>query len=250
MDSDNNHYHISFFKPTTDSARRNRNMVVQFVLIWAVAIFGFQIALKILEKPAPEEAYTIYESYWGELASESPDIAALRNVGRSALSVLGKVAVDPIHREALDNGVSWMAYNIADSMQKVELVKVVVEFEKSAEATTDINDAEYLGNKNAVTRILGEIFDLPSNDVRRKISPLEIKSSMMGTFDEARRETFMEAMGLYLIHNRSILTDTQFLGFPFHYFYTAVFLLILFVGLCWLYCIRTDMFNKKYGIAD
>ena len=60
----------------------------------------------------------------------------------------------------------------------------------------------------------------------------------------------VETMGLYLIHNRSVLTDTKFLGFPFHYFYTAVFLLILFVGLCWLYCIRTDMFHKKYGIED
>jgi len=26
--------------------------------------------------------------------------------------------------------------------------------------------------------------------------------------------------------------------------------LILFVGICWLYCVRTDLFNKKYGIED
>ena len=72
----------------------------------------------------------------------------------------------------------------------------------------------------------------------------------MESFDTESRDVVAEAMGLYLIHNRSVLTDLKFLGFPFHYFYTAVFLLILFVGLCWLYCVRTDLFNKKYGIED
>jgi putative solute:sodium symporter small subunit len=95
-----------------------------------------------------------------------------------------------------------------------------------------------------------EIFNLHPLDVRGKIAALEVKSSLMGSFDANSRKIFEEAMELYLIHNRSVLTDTIFLGFPFHYFYTAVFLLILFVGLCWLYCVRTDMFNKKYGIED
>ena len=78
----------------------------------------------------------------------------------------------------------------------------------------------------------------------------EIMSKFYGESEQKLRKIFEEAMGLYLIHNRSVLTDTRFLGFPFHYFYTAVFLLILFVGLTWLYCVRTDMFNKKYGIED
>ncbi|MBT3244179.1 MAG: hypothetical protein HN352_13605 [Bacteroidetes bacterium] len=30
-------YRISFFKPTTDSARRNRNMIIQLVIVWVVA---------------------------------------------------------------------------------------------------------------------------------------------------------------------------------------------------------------------
>jgi putative solute:sodium symporter small subunit len=72
----------------------------------------------------------------------------------------------------------------------------------------------------------------------------------MESFEDSERAQLTGIMGLYLIHNRSALTDAKFLGFPFHYFYTAVFLLILFVGLCWLYCVRTDMYNKKYGIED
>ena len=250
MESEKNDYHFSFFKPTTDSSRRNRNMVVQFVLIWAIAIFGFQILLKILEKPTPEPAYIVYETHWGDIQEGNLELTNLQNVGRSALSVLGKVAIDQEYRQALDNAVSWMAWNIADSIQKQKLFVAVKEFEDIALVTENLTDDVYLDIKNQLIPILQETFNLHPNDVRGKIAALEIKSSLMGAFDTESRKIFEEAMELYLIHNRSILTDIRFLGFPFHYFYTAVFLLILFVGITWLYCVRTDMFNKKYGIED
>ncbi len=250
MDPQQNDYHISFFKPTTVSARRNRNMVVQLVLIWAVAIFGFQILLKILEKPTPEPAYILFESSWGNLESGNFEITDLQNISQSALSVLGKVAIEPEHRVVLDNAVSWMAYQIADGTKKNDLVAAVKEFEEIAATITDISDETYLEMKNSLILVFSNLFNLSPLDVRGTIAPLEIKSSFMESFDADSRDVFVEVMGLYLIHNRSVLTDATFLGFPFHYFYTAVFLLILFVGLCLLYCIRTDMFNKKYGIED
>ncbi len=250
MESEKNDYHFSFFKPTTESSRRNRNMVIQFVLIWAIAIFGFQILLKILEKPTPEPAYIVYETYWGDIQAGNIELTNLQNVGQSALSVLGKVAIEPEYRQALDNAVSWMAWNIADSTQKQRLIVAVKEFEDIASVTEVITDDLYVGQKNQLIPILQEIFNLHPNDVRGKIAALEVKSSLMRSFNTESRKIFEEAMELYLIHNRSVLTDTKFLGFPFHYFYTAVFLLILFVGITWLYCVRTDMFNKKYGIED
>ena len=250
MEPERNDYHFSFFKPTSDSARRNRNMVVQLVLIWAVAIFGFQILLKILEKPTPEPAYLVYETYWDDIQAGNINNTNLQNVGQSALSVLGKISIDPDYRLALDNAVSWMAYNIADSIQKQRLIISLKEFEDIASVTVNITDDTYVGKKNQLIPVLREIFNLHPDDVRGEIAPLEVKSSLMESFDADNRKIFEEAMELYLIHNRSVLTDTRFLGFPFHYFYTAVFLLILFVGLTWLYCVRTDMFNKKYSIED
>jgi len=225
-------------------------MVVQLVLIWAVAIFGFQILLKILEKPTPEPAYIVYETYWDDIQAGNMEITNLQNVSQSALSVLGKIAIDPGHKQALDNAVSWMAYNIADSIQKQSLVISLKEFEDIALITENITDDAYVGKKNQLKTVLREIFNLHPDDVRGEIAPLEVKSSLMESFDADNRKIFEEAMELYLIHNQSVLTDTRFLGFPFHYFYTAVFLLILFVGLTWLYCVRTDMFNEKYGIVD
>ena len=248
MDPSQNDYHISFFKPTTDNARRNRNMVLQLALIWVVAIFGFQITLKIIEKPVPEPAYTLFESSWKGIESGNPTVTDLQGAGQAALSVLGKVAIDPGHRELLDNAVSWMAYQISE--QKDELKSAVAEFEEIAASTTVVTDETYVAEKNELIPVLAGLFDLNALDVRAKIAPLEVKSSLMESFNDSSRDQMVETMGLYLIHNRSVLTDTKFLGFPFHYFYTAVFLLILFVGLCWLYCVRTDMFNKKYGIED
>lgn len=250
MESDKNDYHISFFKPTTDSARRNRNMIVQLVLIWAVAIFGFQILLKILEKPVPEQAFIDYESYWEDIKQGDTSSDKMIVVAQSGLSVLGKGGIAPGHRIALDNAVSWIAWSLADSTQKHVLQSAVSEFEDLAAAAENITDEKYIQGKNALIPVLSDIFSLNPGDIRSKIAPLEVKTSMMESFSDENKEMFEEAMKLYLIHKQSVLTDTKFLGFPFHYFYTAVFLLILFVGLCWLYCVRTDLFNKKYGIED
>ena len=250
MDPEQNQYHFSFFKPSTESARHNRNMVLQLILIWAVAIFGFQILLKIIEKPTPEAAFLLYEQSWPKVESGQAQITDFQNSAQAALSVLGKVHIQPEYRAALDNAVSYLAWQIADSIQKTELLAALSDFESIAAEIELITDENYLAKKEVLIPILGELYALAPSDVRQKIAPLEVHTSLLESFDNESREVFVEAMELYLIHNQSVLTDFKFLGFPFHYFYTAVFLLILFVGLCWLYCVRTDMFNKKYGIEE
>ncbi len=225
-------------------------MVVQLVLIWAVAIFGFQILLKILEEPTPQPALLQFKESWSSVEGSVATPEQYRDVAQSALSVLGKVAIDPSHRETLDNAVSWIASQLAGPDASGELRASVARFEQVAEATTIVTDAEYVRAKNELIPVLGELFGLGPTDVRRNIAPLEVRASLMDSFGSTQRQALPEIMELYLIHNRSVLTDTRFLGFPFHYFYTAVFLLILFVGLCWLYCVRTDIFNRKYNISD
>lgn len=248
MEPSQNDYHISFFKPTTESARHNRNMVVQLVLIWAVAIFGFQILLKILEKPVPEPAFKLFETSWQSIEAGSPSRADYQGAGQAILSVLGKIAIQADDQALLEKNLSSLAFHL--SGQRDELKAALADFEARAAIITDISDEVYVAKKNALIPVLAELFALDELDARSKIAPLVVKSELMESFEDSGRDQIMGTMGLYLIHNRSKLTDTKFLGFPFHYFYTAVFLLILFVGLCWLYCVRTDMFNRKYGIED
>ena len=71
MDESPNGYHISFFKPTTPQALANRNMVLWLVSIWVIAIFGFQILLRILEKPTPEPAYVSFQTVWANVENGS-----------------------------------------------------------------------------------------------------------------------------------------------------------------------------------
>ncbi|MCA1757614.1 MAG: DUF4212 domain-containing protein [Bacteroidales bacterium] len=250
MKPEENDYHISFFRPTTDNARRNRNLTVQLVLIWAVAIFGFQILLKILEKPVPEPVYTQFTEAWPAVSSGDFTDVDIRNVAVPALNVLGRVSIDPEHHDALARLVSWSAVTIADSSMRVDLLEAMQRVEEVYASINELTDPEYLAAKSAMVPMVEQIFGLVPGDVRARIATVELKSSLTGSFDDNLKPVVEEAMGFYLIHNRSVLTDTIFLGFPFHYFYTAVLLLILFVGLCWLYCVRTDMFHAKYEIDD
>lgn len=243
-------FHISFFKPTTESARENRNMVGWLVLIWAVAIFGFQIALFVLQKPTPEAVYEKYENSWQQVKSNNASEADLKDFSYATLSVLSKVFINPADRTALENALSWSVYQLATPSQKSELLEAMKAFENSAASITDITDANYQQLKTKLSMLAGSVMGLSQNDVRSKILPLELVSSAVTEFSDGNKAIVEAAMPLYLIHNQSVLTDTKILGFPFHYFYTAVFLLVLFVGLCLVYCVRTDRINARLNIAD
>jgi len=49
------------------------------------------------------------------------------------------------------------------------------------------------------------------------------------------------------VSGKSFLTEMQFLGFPFHYWYSAQFLIALFIFLCWWYCKFIDKLEKEHA---
>ncbi|HAF31192.1 MAG TPA: hypothetical protein DCG75_19305 [Bacteroidales bacterium] len=250
MDPNQNDYHISFFKPTTVQAKLNRNLAIKLILVWAVAIFGFQYLLKVIEKPTPEVAYTNYEKVWENILSENASTEQMQIFAHTSLSVLGKGFCKPNEKEALNNAVSWVSYQLADSSQKEQLLIKTKEFENLKTEITSISDPQYIELKNSLSELGSNILGLQSNDPRTKIVSLELVSSEMELFKAENKELIPAIMSTYLIHNQSFLTDFKFLGFPFHYFYTAVFLLVLFVFLCWLYCVRIDKMYLRLDIEE
>lgn len=250
MESNQNDYHISFFKPTTTQAKWNRNLAIKLILIWAIAVFGFHFLLKIVEKPTPEQAYTNYEKVWQNILNENASTEELKTFAHSSLSVLGKVFIKPDQKKALQNALSYTAFTLADSSDKITLKEAIVLFETQKAETSSISSAEYIDAKNALSDIASPILGLEKNDVRTKIVSGELISSQLEEFKVESKELIPETMSTYLIHNQSFLTDFKFLGFPFHYFYTAVFLLVLFVFLCWLYCVRVDKMNIELDIDE
>lgn len=250
MDSNPNDYHISFFKPTTTQARRNRNLVVWLILIWAVAIFGFHFLLRAIEKPTPEQTFFTYEKVWENIQLEKASEAEMKDFAYATLSVLGKVFISPESKTVLNNALSWSAYQLADSTQKELLINETKKLEQIKSEITSISDSKYIEARNSLAVLASNIVGLQANDVRTKLIANELRSSEMQQFKAENKELIPGIMSTYLIHNQSFLTDFKFLGFPFHYFYSAVFLLILFVFLCWLYCVRVDKMNIQLDIDE
>ena len=250
MEDTNKDYHISFFKPTTPQAIANRNMVVWLVLIWFIAIFGFHFLLRIIEKPTPEPAYVAFEKVWQNVKTGTASMDEVKTFGQSTLSVLSKVAIQSDDKSHLVNGLSWSLYKLTADSMRVSLLIDIQKFEDIKNKVKNITDPNYVSAKKAFANQLGTILGISTMDIRNAILPLEVSSANASELTKETKAEISSVMAKYLIHNRSVLTDTKFLGFPFHYFYTAVFLLILFVGLCWLYCVRTDQLNAKFGITD
>ncbi len=147
---------------------------------------------------------------------------------KSMLMVLGKnIAVKENHKSVLKESLSWSVYNMqADSVKP---------FYKSE---PNIAAASIGLGSEGFDKIMSDL--LPSSLVKVKNSSLS---------DESKK-ALPEIMKLYLIHNQSFLTDFKFLGFPFHYWYTAQFLLILFVLLCLYYAVSIDRMNREYDFVE
>lgn len=49
------------------------------------------------------------------------------------------------------------------------------------------------------------------------------------------------------VSGKSFLTETNFLGFPFHWWFSAQFCIALFIFLCYWYCKFIDKLEAEHG---
>ncbi|MFO8088073.1 MAG: DUF4212 domain-containing protein [Bacteroidales bacterium] len=250
MEKKKQEYHTSFFKPSNKRTKANRNMVIWLVSVWAVAVFGFQILLKVLEKPTPEPDWETYQTIKASVYTESATTADYRKFARVNLSVLAKIFITPDERERLQKSMSWAFFNIAGEEGKHMLSDEISKFKAVKDTTSDVMNPVYQDAKFRLQAHAAPMLQLMKSDVRIRKLPLELRTDYPEQLSPEQIRKLENILDAYLIHNRSVLTDTIVLGFPFHYFYTAVLLLILFVVLCWLYCITADSQNKKHNIQD
>lgn len=222
-------YNVNFFKPKTAHSRANMNMIISMVLVWALAVFGFQVLLMVFNQPTPEEGYTTFESVWPKVKDGSASVQEKQEFAKVCLNVLGKNIVLTDTQKIL----------LKDSLTQTLLG--LVPSEKQSIITGDDKQAAVTLAKNVIgLQVSG--FDT----LRADLLPYSIISNP----SEEYSDELPAIMELYLVHNQSFLTDMRFIGFPFHYWYTAQFLLILFVGLCLIYAYKTDRSNKKYNFPD
>jgi len=229
----NEEYKVNFFKPLSDHARANKKLIAILATIWFVAVFGFQALLMVLSEPVPEKSYEDFLSVWPTvIENQNSAINEERVFAKSVLAVLGKnIAVKDEHKAVLKDALSRSVYSIlADSLKPV--------LQKVNDKTIRLS-ARAIGLKN-------EGFD----KLMKNLLPASLVKVNSSTMLAETKASLPEIMKLYLVHNRSTLTDFTFFGFPFHYWYSAQFLLILFVVLCLVYAVLIEKTNKVYNFVE
>lgn len=251
-------YHFNLFQPLTDYGRRIRNLILIMLAVWAVGVFGFQVLLRVLEKPVAEPALNDFQYSLASIQDGNESMDVKLTFLHSLLMVEGKNVVKPADKEVLKSWISLTFRNLSnDSIMNLILAKQ----EDLKLLKAELQNSSSINYQQIRDQIIIVENDLCSETSRiTGYSPKSLETTIlvgslqnlppMAEIASPEIEHLSNIMNLYLIHNRSVLTDTPFLGFPFHYFYTAVFLLILFVGLCLLYNLRLDRRMKIEHINE
>ena len=256
METNTNQYNFSLFKPVSEYGRRNRNLILTLITIWFLSIFGFQLLLLIFEKPTPEKSLISFESVWADVKAGNASDQQKMELVNSMIMVSGKSSVKQADRLALNKALTFYVFSMLNDSDKVVLAGHLKELTGIRDKLAIAKDNEYGQLQSDLQRIKASINAIanektgidPTNN-KTNILPYSLNSENLG-LSAQEMELLPQIMKLYLTHNQSFLTDTKFLGFPFHYFYTAEFLLILFVLLSLFYSIRITQIQKKLSIIE
>jgi len=250
-------YNFSLFSPRNLHGKKNRNVILTMLLIWAVAVFGFQLLLRVMEKPTPEKALTMFESTWPAVRSGDLTTTDSKTFLHALVLVKGKNTVKPEDQQVISNAISCVTFkNMPDSLGAL-LTGGIVELKSLQAKLGTAKDQEYLDVKSSIAEKILTLIDISEpysgfsqGSLEAAIFIGSLNDNYPATFDDITYTRLPEIMKLYLTHNQSVLTDTILLGFPFHYFYTAVFLLILFVALCIIYNLLIEWRLTKEGVVE
>ncbi len=227
-------YDVNFFRPLSNHAKANKKLILTLAIVWAVAVFGFQFLLMIFNEPTPEKSYEVYQSVYPAVVEDISASAEMKaDFGKSLLHVLGKnVAVSEEHKIIVKKAFTWNVANmLPDSLNTIFFVEPDENSFAVAAQTLKLQNSGF-------DKIMIDLIPTSLVKLNQKSFPAECKSELPAIMD------------LYLIHNQSFLTDFNFFGFPFHYWYTAQFLLILFVVLCVIYAVTIDKANKTHDFVE
>lgn len=250
-------YNFSIFKPRNLHGRKNRNVILTMLAIWAVAVFGFQSLMRAIEKPTPEKTLTIFESEWSGIAEGNEQEADYQALLNSLLMVRGKISVAAKDQQLLSDAISTVTFRMIPDSLMTTVKASITELETMHAEIALLKDQQYLDMKfriqNASANLIRILEPYTGYETTRLEAPI-LAASLKKDYPVSLREPSLarlpDIMKLYLTHNQSVLTDTKFLGFPFHYVYTAVFLLIMFILICIVYNILIEWRLKKEGIVE
>jgi len=250
-------YNFSLFTPRNIHGKKNRNVIFTMLAIWAVAVFGFQFLLRLVEKPTPEKSLVMFESTWPSGTSAEFKPVDYKTLLNSLVLVRGKNIVSAADQKVLSEAISCTFFTLVPDSIRNMIIENITEIKSLKSKLIESRDKEYLDLKIIITdksSKIASIGEFYSGFKKGSLESTILISTLQVRFPNSLKDDSFKGlpgiMKLYLTHNQSFLTDTKFLGFPFHYFYTAVFLLILFVSLCIVYNVLIEWRLNKQGIVE
>jgi uncharacterized membrane protein len=250
-------YNFSIFSPRNRHGRKNRNVIFTMLAIWAVAVFGFQTLLRVIEKPVPEAALGQFEEQWSKINNGTEADADYKAILHSLVMVKGKITVTEADRKLLSEAMTAVTFRLTPDSVRLLVMDGVAGLSRMHEEISSLKGQQYLDMKTLIRYTgtgleekLEPFTGFTAGSLEAQILVAGLRKDWPATISGPEMSRLPEVMKLYLTHNRSVLTDTSLLGFPFHYFYTAVFLLILFVVLCIVYNRLIEWRLNKEGIVE
>ncbi|HBE42846.1 MAG TPA: hypothetical protein DDW27_16910 [Bacteroidales bacterium] len=250
-------YNFSIFRPRNLHGRKNRNVIFTMLVIWAIAVFGFQFLLKSIQKPTPEKTLMTFESIWPKVIANDLSPADYKSLLNSLVLVKGKNMVKPKDQELLSDAISCAAFSSMPDTLRRSLLDGVAEIRSlktqllSARGDTYLEIAETIkGIYRYITQVTEPWSGFREGSLEAPVFTASLNDSYPASLNDVSFTVLPEVMKFYLTHNQSVLTDTKFLGFPFHYFYTAVFLLVLFIVLCIIYNVLVERRLRREGVVE
>lgn len=233
MEEVSDKYDINFFTPHTPFLKDATRLIWIGMIIWGVMTYGSQILFKIAEKPTPEAGYTVYEKVYPKLKANTATQEELVSISKVYLALVGKSI--PLQKNAgLKNAFTSTVHELLPDAQKDQLITTAAAAEK---------------DKKVDTAFIVAALGISGNEAMKAAVPYAL-----APLDLNKKSTTSAGipaiMDKFLIHNQSVFTDTIFLGFPFHYIYSALILLTSFVLICLIYCRAIDKVMKKYDLEQ
>ncbi|MBK7710595.1 MAG: hypothetical protein IPJ37_06425 [Bacteroidales bacterium] len=119
-----NEYNFNLFKPVSPYGRKNRNLIITLLIIWFVAIFGFQFLLLLVQKPTPEKTLITFESVWENIKTGSATVQEKMNFVNSLVAVAGKSSVKPENRIILGNALTWSVFSMVSDSESYTITTI------------------------------------------------------------------------------------------------------------------------------
>lgn len=248
---------FSIFKPLNEYGRKNRNMVLTMLLIWFIGVFGFQVLLKVLESPVKETSFTSFNNSLENARNGFTDDNKTKEFIQSLTLITGKSVIKADDKKIINHGLSLAVYSLLPEDQWSELNANIADTKEIHEKLATASEIEFIELKNSLKEkidkiglIVNKAAGFEPNSLEAELLPYNIVPVESTLADATTWKKLQNKVEFYTTHFQSKLTDIKFLGFPFHYFYTGVFLLVMFVSLCLIYCIVTQRLQKRYNVVE